>query len=181
MSDPNGGPTDHTPFVFRLLWVEGTQQIELRDGQGAVLISRHVSATAPTVEITSPEGGVFNAGQAVTVRWLGEDADGDQLFYSLAVSEDAGVTWQPVALDLTQESYTLDASGFAPGGAYIVKVIASDGVLSSSTVSDFFNISLDAGPALPSWLAPFGIGAAVAVVAVLIVLVVILRRRRKRG
>ena len=63
------------------------------------------------------------------------DADGDRLSYSLAVSGDGGETWQPVATLLETTSHRVPVSGFKEGEAYIVRVLASDGINTGVAVS----------------------------------------------
>ena len=43
---------------------------------GVVLWSKSVSANAPTVNITAPNGGTYNAANPVTIMWTASDPDG---------------------------------------------------------------------------------------------------------
>ena len=134
-SDPNGGPVDEAHFAFRIEWVEGTRRIELLDQRGSLLASRDVTPGVPVVDVVEPAGGTVTAVKSVTLRWMATDPDGDALVYSLALSDDGGETWQPIAARLEKESYSLPVSAFAEGTTYMVKVLASDGVNTGSATS----------------------------------------------
>ena len=137
MPDPHGGPIDEAGFVYRIEWKPGTKTVELRDRTGKVLASRAVSSGAPTVKVTSPNGGEsWVAGNAYKVKWEGSDPDRDTLTYTVSVSLDQGKTWIPVALDLTGTEYDLGTTGLAPSTAALVKVRATDGVNTGEDVSD---------------------------------------------
>ena len=63
----------------------------------------------------------------MTLRWNGSDADGNDLVYALLYSSDGGESWLPVALDLTESEFDLDASQIAGGENVFFQVLASDG------------------------------------------------------
>ena len=134
-SDPNGGLMDEAHFALRIEWVEGTEIIELLDQTGTLLASREVTRGVPTVEITAPAGSERTL-RSVEIRWQASDPDGDELTYSLAVSADEGVTWQPIAGHLEIESYSLPVSMLKMDTDYLVKILATDGVNTGSAVSD---------------------------------------------
>lgn len=126
--EPTGLITEFVP------WVPGTLKIAILHGS-TVLASRNVSATTPTVTITSPNGGTFG-GDSPTVTWIGGDADGDALTYSLDYSRDGGVTWEPLSASVTATQATLDLS-LLPGttqGRF--RVWAGDGVNTAVDQSD---------------------------------------------
>ncbi|MFA5029312.1 MAG: thrombospondin type 3 repeat-containing protein [Patescibacteria group bacterium] len=134
--DPGGGPLEETSFAYRIEWKEGTSLIELRNKAGQVLASRQVSKNKPEIEVVYPNGGeVFKIGKKIELNWQASDADGDELFYSLAVSSDGGKSWLPVDMDLKTTSYELNTAALRPGD-YLLKVKASDGVNTSQDVSD---------------------------------------------
>ncbi len=118
-------------FAFRVPWAAGTARIELRDDETeAVLASRQVSASAPTVAVTVPAGGEVLSRDAspFTLSWEAADADGDGLSFSVHLSSDGGETWIPLAAGLDESSYSWDFSTLPGGTSYMVGVIASDGV-----------------------------------------------------
>ncbi|WP_363054133.1 MULTISPECIES: thrombospondin type 3 repeat-containing protein [unclassified Methanoregula] len=135
-SSYKGGPTQSTPFAYRVAWKQGVKRVELRDSRGTVLASRAVSANAPSVRIISPNGGeTWTAGSPVTLRWEGTDADGDTLTYSLGLSSDGGKTWVPLATELTGNQTTIVTGRLESGDNYRVKIIANDGANTGEAVS----------------------------------------------
>ncbi len=129
--------SDRAHFLHRVEWLEGVERIEIRDAQGTVLASRQVSAASPQVRLLAPSGGeTWTAGRTYTIRWQGSDPDGDPLLYSLAYSPDGGETWVPLDMDLTSAEYRLKTHGWAEGTEYLIRVTATDGVRTTSAVSD---------------------------------------------
>jgi len=125
-------------FVFSVPFVDGTQKIAI-DFNGLRRAERIVSSSPPAVSITSPAGG--EEWSAIhTISWTGSDADGDTLSYVLQYSSDDGNTWNPLAIDVNEESYELNAAYLTPGENYRVKVIATDGVLTGEAVSGTFTV-----------------------------------------
>ena len=114
---------------------EGSARIDvLRDG-GTVL-TRPVSGHAPTVRVLFPNGGEsFGPGQAITVRWESNDADGDPLRHGLQYSPDGGTTWENIAFDIEGDELEVDSAGLR-GGSGLMRVLATDGVLASRDASD---------------------------------------------
>ena len=103
---------------------------------GQDVLSRSASAHAPTVTLISPNGGETWGDTPQTIRWQADDADGDVLTFLLQYSVDNGASWISLATDLTGDSYEVDP-GLIPGSESVLfKVIASDGLLSASDVSD---------------------------------------------
>ena len=103
---------------------------------GQDVLSRAASAHAPTVTLISPNGGETWGETPQTIRWQADDADGDALTFLLQYSLDNGASWTSLATDITGDSYQVDP-GLIPGSASVLfKVIASDGLLSASDVSD---------------------------------------------
>ena len=116
-------------------WVTGTKQIAIWYGDQA-LITRTVSANAPVVTMTWPNGGETLNGASATVQWSANDDDGDTLSYHLDYSRDDGVTWEGISPSLKGPTATLDLS-ILPGttqGKF--RVTASDGVNTASDATD---------------------------------------------
>jgi hypothetical protein len=153
------GPLDRTYFVMRIQWNPATRRIALQDESGAVLAERLVSEHAPEIEITSPVGGEsWPRDLRRTIRWTATDADGDALTYLVDLSPDAGETWWPVAIDLTEQEYRMDISQLEEGAAYLVRVRATDGVNTGEAISAEAVRIIAAGPAVSQTLLWSGIG-----------------------
>jgi hypothetical protein len=116
--------------------VPGLASIDLMGPHG-VLDTLSLSSNAPQVTITSPHEGdsvpISPAG-TVTVNWNGSDADGDPLLYSILFTADGGHTWIPVAVEQTATTWDVPVYG---GSNYEVKVVATDGLKTSSSEVHF--------------------------------------------
>ena len=135
--DPFGGPVNESYFVYRIEWVAGTQAIELWSG-GKQLARRTVSVNAPKLALDSPQGG--NHRSSMHVSWTALDDDGDALTFALSVSPDGGETWNPLALDLTGDSYELSLANMPSGSNYQLKLRATDGVNTTQVISQPFTV-----------------------------------------
>ncbi len=90
---------------------------------------------APAVTVTSPNGGETLKGME-TLSWTASDADGDSLTYSVYYSSDNGTTWALLASGLTTTSTSWDTTTVPDGEGYLVKVVVSDGTLTTEDSSD---------------------------------------------
>lgn len=180
-TDPDGGPLDEVPFVYRIEWKEGTKRIELQDKDGSVLASREVSPNKPEIRVLYPNGGeVFAINETIEIRWQASDEDGDALTYSLAMSLDSGETWLPIDIDIMDNEYEMSTEALEEGQNYLIKVRATDGVNTSEDVSDgAFNITAE-GKAEEGGINTWVIIVIVIVAIAVVGLVVYLGTRRKK-
>ena len=74
-----------------------------------VLWSKTVSANAPTINLTAPNGGTFNAGTPINVTWTANDLDSDPLQFALDYSADNGATWLKINPKIIGNSLPVDA------------------------------------------------------------------------
>jgi len=107
-----------------------------------VVASITASANPPSVSITAPGAGTVLPAGPFDVTWVGSDPDGDELSYSVLYSTD-GSDWQTLATGLTEPKLTLDTDNL-PGGSAMVRVIASDGLLTGEDTSGTFTVPLHA-------------------------------------
>jgi hypothetical protein len=129
------GPSEG--FFTTLPFNSNTKAIALFDGENE-LARREVSASAPVVEVLSPNGGESLAG-ATQIEWNASDADGDALVFTVQYSPDDGKSWQMVATGVTASPLVLDDLSFLPGTQGLsgrIRVIASDGVNTGVDTSD---------------------------------------------
>lgn len=82
----------------------------------------------------------------VGVRWLAEDANHDELCYSLEIRPVGASTWLQLVKDLSEPQYSWDSNSW-PDGRYEVRITASDEesnvpeeALKTSTITDAFTI-----------------------------------------
>jgi hypothetical protein len=125
---------EEAPFAFAMPFISGTSEFELQH-EGQTLVTRTVSANAPTVKVLSPNGGEVVT-SSVTVEWTANDADADALRYAALLSTDNGTTWSTTAVGLTTTVQTVHISTLPPGNSNLVKVIATDGVNTAQDISD---------------------------------------------
>jgi parallel beta-helix repeat protein len=96
-----------------------------------------INNIAPTVTVTSPNGGEIWK-DTKTVTWTANDNNGDSLTYTLKYSDDNGGNWYSIDNGITQTSYNWDTTtaGMGFGFDFLIKVIASDGLLTGQDTSD---------------------------------------------
>jgi hypothetical protein len=122
-------------FTLLLPWnIETTRIVLLKDN--VELVSRSASKNAPVVTVTSPNGGENLTGPTVTVAWSAVDADNDSLAYIVQYTTDDGINWNTVAIDFTETELELDLSLVSNTDIGRVRVLASDGFLTSQDESD---------------------------------------------
>lgn len=148
-TDPAHGPklADDSPLhVLVPLRVDGTlvSAIDVvRAGTGDALATIARSANAPGTSFTGfapiAERGAPAHLRAIAegtrlegrvrFEWQGSDADGDELTYTLLYSRDAGGSWLPLAVNLTEPSFefSLDDIPASVGKNGLLRVVTSDG------------------------------------------------------
>jgi len=134
----HGGAGD-VSFSELLPWPAGVTRILLKH-HDYVLDERVISANAPTVTVTAPNGGE-SVGSQLTVSWLGSDPDGGLLTYSVLYNSGLNAEWWPIAVGLTGTagtplSYTVATDLLAGSNQALVKVRVSDGVHAGEDESD---------------------------------------------
>ena len=119
-------------------------RVDLVDTSGAPTAVAQLSggANPPSVNITAPTGGSTISGDTITVNWEGNDADGDDLHYTVRYSNDDGTSWQVLVAEIPYSGFTIFTDGL-PGsiGQSRVEVIASDGLHTASAISDAFTLT----------------------------------------
>jgi YVTN family beta-propeller protein len=132
--------------------------------EGEVLASKQFAGNPPQVTVTYPNGGESLAG-TVTLTWQATDPDGDSLTYLVLYSQDGGATWQSVAVGLESTTFELDTTLIGGGSQGIMKVQASDGMLTGEDTSDAFFTVATKVPSIyvvePTVPGPFASGDAV--------------------
>jgi hypothetical protein len=138
-------------FAQRLPALPGAARLVLKWG-ATTTDSRVISASAPQVHVTSPNGGELLQGTA-SVAWTATDGDGDALAFDLLYSADGGASWQTIATNVSETSFqwnTADAAGTSQG---LIRVLASDGANTGEDLSDATFRVAKKGPS-PMILAP---------------------------
>lgn len=113
---------------------EARKVVVERDGN--IVTEREVSANPPVVKINNPkEGEDLNDEGSFTADWSATDPDGDtEFWYTVYFSTDNGTTWKMVAFETKDMQATIAA---AKGLNYKLRVVASDGFLTSESIVTF--------------------------------------------
>ena len=95
---------------------------------------------APDISLLSPQKQEIVSGTYV-VRWFAEDPEGAPLRNSISVSSDNGTSWQLIVSDLANTgSFNWNTRLFPNGSSFLLKLISTDGSLSSETISRPFEV-----------------------------------------
>ena len=134
---------DQTGVVNGIIpYVTGVGRMELLLS-GKVVDVRQVSKAAPDVESVStpmaPEA-LGDPTAPIVVSWQAEDADSDQLSYTVQMSRDDGVTWETIAVGMSDTRIEIDRSQLEGLDAIKVRVIASDGFNSATLTSETISL-----------------------------------------
>jgi len=124
-TDVEGVSQETVFFSYLLPFHENVAEVVLRHN-GIVLDSVEPSANPPTLEVTAPVDMDSWSGEEL-IQWTSNDLDGDPLQFTILYSPDAGVTWFPVANNLTGNEFTADTDNLPGGTGGIIMIIASDG------------------------------------------------------
>jgi outer membrane protein assembly factor BamB len=102
---------------------------------------KDLSATAPTVEVTTPSEGA-EITDHLTVEWTAEDEDGDPLLATVQYSPDGGASWQVLGANLQTQKMELPVRNL-PGsdGLAKVRVIVTDGFHTATAEAGPFSVA----------------------------------------
>lgn len=136
---------ESAPFRGVMRFPEDTARfVIVRAGSGTVLKEINVSANPPVVDGVSPTTpGVVIAGE-YTITWTGQDADGSELFYKVEYNPDtsnAESEWMVLAADLKATAWTENFDRLPGGSNAMIRVAASDGILTASAQSALFTVA----------------------------------------
>jgi ligand-binding sensor domain-containing protein len=115
---------------------------------GTVLWSGAVSANPPTVNITAPSGGTFNAANPITITWTANDVDSDPLQFGLDYSADDGATWLPINPKIIGNSIAWTPGYVTATNTARVRIRASDGFNTAFSTSAQFELTAKAPEAI---------------------------------
>jgi hypothetical protein len=133
----------------------GTKEIRLYGGSLTAPRIINAGLSKPNVELVSPNGGeVWEATGSREIYWTADEADGDDLTYTVFYSHDSGQTWQILATDLEETGLTVTLDGL-PGcqETCVVRVAATDGINQDTSDSDA-PFSKEGSPPLVRILSP---------------------------
>ena len=129
-------PLAEAGFVEAIEWPGGVYRVRL-EREGQAFDERRASLHAPEVTWLEPGPQSYLAG-LVWAEWQGTDEDSDGLRYDLYYSANEGATWLPVALGLEETHYAWNAASLPASEVGMLRVVASDGLLSASVTAGLF-------------------------------------------
>ncbi|HRV92409.1 MAG TPA: hypothetical protein P5526_09640 [Anaerolineae bacterium] len=120
-------PADSSAYLFILPEIDPADVAKITVSRAKeTLVEVTPSRHKPELTLTSPESRSVLSGRQ-TITWQAKDSDGDRLSYDILYSLDDGRTWLPLAVQLSNTSYTFHTSQLPAGGAARLRVSASDG------------------------------------------------------
>ncbi len=127
-------------FALLLPKPEGFHRIILLHG-AEILDWRDTSNNPPSVQVVYPNGGELISGQKLLVTWTADDADNDSLVFAVQYSRDSGINWMTLATNITSKSVEINIDKLPGTEQGLIRIIASDGLLSSlDTSNEVFSI-----------------------------------------
>jgi len=158
-TDVEGQARSSSPFAMVLPNPGNLCAVQLRRGN-TLLAERLLSPNSPQVTVTSPNGGDYWDG-IHSLRWNASDVDGDALTATILYSPDEGLTWLPVAGDISGDEYSIDSTGLPGSERALFRVLVSDGLNTAHDDSDsIFQVAAKAP--VVSIISPSATGDAVA-------------------
>ena len=143
-ADPDGnvGPDDEPRGFFVVLPVpnEPVAEVVIRRN-GTELLRVASSASAPEVSIDTPAPASTQNDLDVAFRWSAYDDDDDTLYHAVDYSADDGVTWVPLAVDLTEPELNVPRGWLRGGANARYRVTTTDGMRSTTATSDSFEVA----------------------------------------
>lgn len=113
-----------------------------------VLWSKTVSPNAPTVNITAPSGGSYDAANPLNVVWSANDLDGDPLQFGLDYSADNGANWLPINPYIVGNNLVWTPGYVTATNTARVRIRASDGFNTAFATSNAFTLIAQAPQAI---------------------------------
>lgn len=104
-------------------------------GFGEVLDARLISSNVPEITLITPNGGEIWEG-IQTAEWSAVDFDDDPLRFTILYSTDGGMTWLPVASNISGNQVEIDSGGLPASTDARLRVLASDGANTAADDSD---------------------------------------------
>lgn len=103
---------------------------------GKILLDKTASPNAPMLRLIHPNGGESIQSDPLNIEWEASDPDLDSLTYRVEFSPDEGGTWRTLASDLTSTRISVPVTSLAEARAARVRVEATDGMRTTSVLSE---------------------------------------------
>ena len=123
-----GDETGYLGFQLLVELAANTRQLRVvREGDGAVIATRAISANAPVVSNVTLVNPPSPVSGEIKLQWQASDADGDTLRYDVLYTPDGGQAAQPLFLNLSDASVSIDTTLLGGGSTAVFRVVAHDG------------------------------------------------------
>lgn len=127
-------------FYEILPWNMNASKVELWHGTTQLAV-KPVSPNSPFIQLTSPGGGdTWQAGGEYLIEWTAFDLDYQPLRFDVAFSQDNGVNWQILVTGVQTDHLNIRGDQFPGTNNALIRVYASDGLLTSYATSGEFTI-----------------------------------------
>jgi hypothetical protein len=135
------GAEGQLAFELVVPFAPGTRELRaVEDATQAVLASRAVSESAPSISDVALPGAPDPVDGMVTVTWTAGDPDGDELHFDLFTTQDGGASFRPIQLSIEGTVLELDSTRL-PGGINQLRIVATDGVQVGEALSEPFTVA----------------------------------------
>ncbi len=132
---------DGTRYLLRIVAL-GDSTFGLTQSSATFTVDNAGNAP-PEIELEDPRGGELLEGDQ-EIRWTANDADENELFISLDVSQDDGLTWIPLAEDEPNDgSYLWDTRDLPNSPFYRIRLRCTDGTVEVTAISLPFTVQND--------------------------------------
>ena len=130
---------NNSAFAFTIPLNSSTSSIVLKQN-GITKDVRNVSASIPTIQLTSPSGGQTFSNQNISVNWNASDIDGDNLSYAVLFSSDNGSNYNTIIFDHNTTNFNISSNDLSDCKLCRIKILATDGVNTNESISNSFGI-----------------------------------------
>ena len=132
-----GGELEPTSVVAKsviLPFTDNLDKIELLKNNVSIK-EKNRTANTPTLSInTTLQNNLIN--NNFTLAYNASDADNDTINYAILISSDSGNTFSTLEIDHPNKTLTVNTSTFTEGKQYKIKILATDGINTNTTVSE---------------------------------------------
>jgi uncharacterized repeat protein (TIGR01451 family) len=132
------GDDDTGSFMIPVQANPAIREVALWNGTNvlAALVGNTNLPYVTSLTLSSTNGGFYTGSGQLNINWTGGDAEPNTpLTYDVEYSADGGATWETLAVDWPGQSYSLDSQVMPASTQGMIRVIASDGLDSSSSQS----------------------------------------------
>jgi hypothetical protein len=136
-------------FAFAAPYTATMAKVQIRqtgDGGDTVLQEIVPGVNAPSVNIDPPSSTTWSGPQPIT--W---QSDVGTRYFAVDISTDNGASWEALAVNLTEQTYTLETVSLPDTAQALVRVAATDGLRTTTDTAGPFTID---NPPMVAYVSP---------------------------